>query len=118
MKKTALIKDTLRDIRKSKGRFLSIVVIIALGVAFFSGLKMAPESMEFTADKYYDDYGLMDIRLVSTLGLTEDDIEEMKKVKGVKDTFGTYTMDALAEYNDKEIVLKVHGYEKDTNINK
>ena len=118
MKKTALIKDTLRDIMKSKGRFLSIVVIIALGVAFFAGLKMAPESMEFTADKYYDDYDMMDIRLVSTLGLTEDDIEEVGKVEGVKEVFGTYTMDVLAEYEENEIVLKVHGYSGDSNINK
>lgn len=71
MKKIALIKNALRDIKKSKGRFLSIVVIIALGVAFFFGFKMAPESMRLTADKYYDDYNMMDIRLISTLGLTE-----------------------------------------------
>ena len=118
MKKTALIKDALRDIMKSKGRYLSIVVIIALGVAFFSGLKMAPESMEFTADKYYDDYGLMDIRLVSSLGLTEDDIEEIEKIEGVKEVLGTYSIDVLAEHEETEVVLKVQGYEKDSNINK
>lgn len=117
MKKTALIKDVLRDIMKSKGRFLSIVVIIALGVAFFSGLKMAPESMEFTADKYYDDYNLMDIRLVSTLGLTEEDLEEVAKIKGVNNVFGSYTMDVLAEYEEREVVLKAFGYDKGSNIN-
>ena len=117
MKKTALIKDALRDIMKSKGRFLSIIIIIALGVAFFSGLKMAPESMHFTADKYYDDYNLMDIRLVSTLGLTEEDIKEVGKLQGIEKVFGTYSMDVLAEYEEKEVVLKVHGYDEDSNIN-
>ena len=66
VKKTALTKDVLRDIKKSLGRFISIVAIIALGVAFFSGVKIAPEDMEYTADKYYDEYNLMDIRVVST----------------------------------------------------
>ena len=69
MIKAALLKDIFRDIRKSLGRFLSITLIIALGVAFFTGLKIAPQDMKRTADKYYDDYNLMDIRIVSSLGL-------------------------------------------------
>lgn len=83
-KKTAFIKDILRDIKKSRGRFLSIAAIIALGVAFFSGLKIAPQVMKFTADKYYDDYNLMDIRIVSTLGLTDDDLKAINKIENVK----------------------------------
>lgn len=117
MKKTALTKDILRDIKKSLGRFISIVAIIALGVAFFSGVKIAPEDMEYTADKYYDDYNLMDIRVVSTLGLTKDDLKEIDKVKGVKESFGTYTIDALAEYKEKEVVLRVHGFSSEKQIN-
>jgi len=82
-KNSALIKDIFRDIKKSKGRFLSIVAIIALGVAFFSGLKIAPEVMKFTADKYYDEYNLMDIRVVSTLGLTDEDLKVVNNIEGV-----------------------------------
>lgn len=117
MKKTALRKDVLRDIKKSLGRFISIVAIIALGVAFFSGVKIAPEDMEYTADKYYDDYNLMDIRIISTLGLTEDDLREINKVKGVRKSLGTYTIDALAEYKEKEVVLRVHGFISEEQIN-
>lgn len=117
VKKTALIKDILRDIKKSLGRFISIVAIIALGVAFFSGVKIAPEVMKYTADKYYDDYNLMDVRIVSTLGLTEDDLKEIDKVKGVKESFETYTIDALAEYKEREVVLRVHGFLSDEQIN-
>ena len=63
-------KDFVRDILKCKGRFLSIMAIVALGVAFFSGVKSAPLVMKNSSDKYYDNYNLMDVRLVSTLGLT------------------------------------------------
>lgn len=109
MLKTSLRKDALRDIKKSLGRFLSILAIVALGVAFFSGLKISPEDMKNTADKYYDDYNLMDIRVVSTLGLTEEDLGEIRKIQGVEGVFGTYSLDALAEYEEKEVVLRVHG---------
>ncbi|NLK44825.1 MAG: FtsX-like permease family protein [Tissierellia bacterium] len=117
MIKAALLKDIFRDIRKSLGRFLSITLIIALGVAFFTGLKIAPQDMKRTADKYYDDYNLMDIRIVSSLGLTEDDLEEVRKIEGIENALATYTMDVLAEYEDNEVVLKVHGLPKSNGIN-
>lgn len=117
MIKSALKKDSLRNITKSLGRFLSILAIVALGVAFFSGLKISPEVMKSTADKYYDDYNLMDVRIVSNLGLTEDDLKAISKVEGVEGTFGTYTIDALAVYGEKEVVLRVHGLNPDNSIN-
>lgn len=117
MKKTSLRKDMFRDIKGSPGRFISIVAIIALGVAFFAGLKIAPEDMEFTADKYYDDYNFMDLRIVSNLGLTEDDVKEIQKIDGVESVRGAYTIDALAEDGDKEIVLRVHDFIEEDQIN-
>ncbi|WP_343216163.1 FtsX-like permease family protein [Clostridium mobile] len=105
----SLTKDTIRDIKKSLGRFTSILAIVALGVAFFSGLKIAPEDMKITADKYYDDYNLMDVRVLSTLGLTEGDVDEIRKISGVKGVFGAYSMDVLTQHDAKEVVLKVHG---------
>ncbi len=117
MIKTALLKDVFRDIRKSLGRFLSITLIIALGVSFFTGLTIAPEDMKRTADKYYDDYNLMDIRIVSTLGLSEDDLEEVRKIEGIEKALGAYTMDVLAEYDESEVVLKVHSLPKFDGIN-
>ncbi|NLW21830.1 MAG: FtsX-like permease family protein [Tissierellia bacterium] len=115
--KNPLIKDIIRDIKKSLGRFLSITAIIALGVAFFTGVKIAPEDMKKTADKYYDDYNLMDIRIVSTLGLTEDDVEEVSKIEGVEKVQGAYTLDVLAEYDNQEVVLKVHQLPEEDGIN-
>lgn len=115
--KNALRKDALKDISKSLGRFISIVAIIALGVAFFAGVKISPEVMEFTADKYYDDYNLMDLRIVSTLGLTEDDLKEISSISGVKESFGTYIIDALALYNENEVVIRIHGFSSEDQIN-
>ena len=79
-----LIKDTLREIRKSLGRFFSIFAIVAIGVAFFAGVKASAPIMKSTADSYFDDYNLMDIRLLSTLGFTEDDVKEIRAIPGVK----------------------------------
>ena len=116
--RSALNKDFIRDILKSKGRFISIVAIVALGVAFFTGVKSAPLVMQKSSDKYYDDYNLMDIRLLSTLGLTDKDVEEIKKIDNVEGVFPTYSMDVLSKYNSSEKVIKVHGIDiSNTNKN-
>lgn len=107
--KNALNKDFIRDIFNSKGRFLSIVAIVALGVAFFTGIKSTPLVMKASSDKYYDDYNLMDIRLVSTLGLTDEDVDEIKKIKGVEGASPTYSIDVISKYKNNENVVKVEG---------
>ena len=76
--KKSLLKDSFREIVKSPNRFLSIFLIVALGTAFFSGVKAAAPDMKNTADIYYDDYNLMDIRILSTMGLTDDDMEAIE----------------------------------------
>ena len=93
--KSALNKDFIRDIKNSKGRFISILLIVALGVAFFSGIKDAPLVMKKTSDSYYDDYNLMDIRITSTLGLTDNDVDEIKKIEKVDGIKGTYAIEAI-----------------------
>ena len=107
--KNAFFKDVIRDINKSKGRFFSIFAIIALGVAFFSGIKVAPIDMKATADKYYDDNNFMDFTLYSTLGFTDEDIEEIKKIDGVEDVFPTYSLDTVTKIDSSELVIKVMG---------
>lgn len=107
--KNAFLKDVLRDIKKSKGRFFSIFAIIALGVAFFSGIKVSPIDMKATADKYYDDNNFMDLTIYSTLGFTDEDIEEIKKVDGVDDVFSTYSLDTVTKVGASELVIKVMG---------
>lgn len=105
----AFMKDVLKDIKNSKGRFLSIFAIIALGVAFFSGIKVSPIDMKNTADKYYDDYNFMDLTLYSTLGFNDDDIEEIERLDGVTNVYPTYSLDAITMIDTSDSVLKVMG---------
>ena len=87
MSRKALRKDFYMEIRKSLGRFLCIFAIVAIGVAFFSGIRSTEPDMRLSADAYFDRQNLMDLKVVSTLGLTEDDLNALEKVKGIK-TFG------------------------------
>ena len=106
--KSALSKDTIREIKKSFGRFLSIFAIVAIGVAFFAGVKAAAPDMKFTADKYYDDYNLMDLRVLTTMGLTNGDINAIRNIDGVKGVYPTHSKDVITTIDSSEIVLKVH----------
>ena len=83
MKKKALAKDFYMEIRRSLGRFLSIFFIVAIGVAFFSGIRATEPDMRYSGDAYFDEKNLMDIEVISTMGLTEDDIDALKAVDGI-----------------------------------
>ena len=76
MKRNMMFKDFLREVRKTKSRFLSILLIAGLGVAFLSGIRAASPDMKLSADVFYDDSLLMDVRVMGTLGLTEEEAEE------------------------------------------
>ena len=67
--------ELLRTIRKSMGRFIAIVLIVALGSGFYAGLRVTAPDMRLTMDGYMDEYQLMDIRVLSMLGLTDEDVE-------------------------------------------
>lgn len=103
----SLYKDIIREIRKSFGRFFSIFAISALGVAFFAGVISSADAMKYNADAYFDATNLYDIRLVSTMGFTQEDIESIKKIKGVKGLLETTSLDVLTEVDASELVLKV-----------
>lgn len=107
MKKKATRKDFFMEIRKSPGRFLSIFFIVALGVAFFSGIRSSEPSMRITGDAYFDGDQLMDIKALSTFGVTEDDIRAMEEVEGVADAEGAYSADFLYTIDDEQSVLHV-----------
>ncbi len=107
MKKKALFKDFLMEVKLSRNRFLSIVLIVALGVAFFSGLRAAEPDMKITADNYYDETNLSDIRILSTLGLTDEDVTYIASVDGIKEVEPSYSLDALMETEDTELVVKL-----------
>ena len=76
MPKTFL-KNILMEIRHSFGRFLSIMMIVAIGTAFFAGIKASAPDMKYSADQYFDKYHVQDIQVYSTLGLYDEDIKEI-----------------------------------------
>lgn len=106
MKKTTR-KDFFMEIKKSPGRFLSIFFIVAMGVAFFSGIRSSEPDMRITADSYFDGANLMDIKTVSTLGITEEDLKSFGKIKGISKVVGGYSGDFLQEVKDEKKALHV-----------
>ncbi len=91
----SLLKNTFREIKNTKARFISILAIIALGVGFLSGIKSTVPSMYALAEKYYSEQNLMDYRLVSTVGFDEDDIKAVSKTEGVSCVMPSYYCDVL-----------------------
>lgn len=108
-------KDFYMEIRRSPGRFLSIFLIVALGVAFFSGIRSSEPSMRITGDAYFDDARLMDIKGVSNLGITEADIRAIEEVDGVEKAEGSYSSDFLCNTEDKQYVFHVMALQDDMN---
>ena len=82
--KQAQRKDFFREIGKSWSRFLSILLITALGVSFYAGVRSSEPDMRLTADSLYDETRFMDIRVVSTMGLAGEDLEAVLNVPGVE----------------------------------
>lgn len=117
MKKTkkATRKDFYMEIRKSRGRFLSILFIVALGVAFFSGIRASEPDMRLTGDAYFDEARLMDIKAICTYGVTEDDVEAMEAEEGVACAEGAYSADFLYSTKDAQQVLHVMSLQKKMN---
>lgn len=95
------------EIRKSWGRFISIFLIVALGVAFYAGIRASEPSMRISGDAYFDKEHLMDIKVMGTMGLTEEDVEAIEDVDGIELAEGTYSMDALCNTGDTEQVVHV-----------
>lgn len=107
MKKKALRKDFYMEVKKTRNRFLSILVIVALGVAFFSGVRASEPDMVLSADVFYDESRLMDLRVVGTLGVTEEDLEAIAQVEGVEAVEPVYSVDMLGEAGDNQLALQV-----------
>ena len=107
MKKKALTKDFFMEIKKTKNRFLSILLIAALGVAFFAGVRAAAPDMKMSADLFYDKSDFMDIRVLGGLGITEDDLKEIQAMEGVEKAKGGYTADVLCNAEDVQLVVRM-----------
>lgn len=110
-------KNILVEIRHSLGRFLSIALIVMIGVAFFAGIKASAPDMKYSADSYFDKYNVQDIQLYSTLGLSKDDLEALKSIKQIKDAQATFTQDVITHKGTQQLVTKVISYQDDQKLN-
>ncbi len=113
--KTALLKDTFKEITHNYKRFISMLLIVLLGVGFFAGIKAASPDMKETLDQYFDSQNVMDIQVISTLGLTKTDLEELQKVEGVEQVEGSYSADAMVNIGEEEVVVKLESLPENIN---
>lgn len=105
--KKVLLKDSIKEIKNTYKRFISILLMAFLGVGFFAGLRAASPDMIDTFNQFYEDNQVYDIQIISTLGLTEEDIEELEKVDEVEKIAGSFEKDGIIDINNKEIVTKL-----------
>lgn len=103
-----LLKHSLRKISSSFKRFLSLLCMSLLGVGFFAGIQATSPDMLKTLDKFYDEQKVYDIEIISTLGLTDNDIDALKDLS-LENVIGTYTKDTFIHFNDKEYIVKIMG---------
>lgn len=113
--KKALVKDCFKQIKKTNKRFLSILLMALLGVGFFVGIRASSPDMKLTIDKYFDDSNVYDVEILSTLGLTDEDINAVKNIDGVKEVYGSFSKDVLVDFDDEEVVIKI--LEENKNVN-
>ena len=105
--KNAMQKDFWREIKHTKSRFFSMMILVALSVAFLSGLKATAPDMKHTGDDYLDSLHLADIQVLSTLGLTDEDIAALRAQDKIEDAEGEYVIDAFASSDSLDAVVKV-----------
>ena len=103
----ALRKEFWMEIRKSKSRFISILLIVALGVAFFSGIQASSPDMRYSGDAYYDESSLMDIKVVGTMGLTSDDVSSIESIDGIESAECAWSTDVMCGEGQKQKVLHI-----------
>ena len=107
MNKKIIMKDFIMEIRRSLGRFLSIFFIVAIGVAFFSGIRSSEPDMRISGDSYFDKQKLMDVKVISTLGLTDDDVNALLDLESVEEVEHGYSVDALCTVHDSKTAMHI-----------
>ena len=108
----AISKDFVREIRNTRSRFISILILVSLAVAFLSGLKATAPDMKMTGHNYLEGQGLADVQIISTVGLTDEDLTEILSDKRVKDAEASYVIDAFAASATTDKVSKVYALPK------
>jgi putative ABC transport system permease protein len=106
-----LFKNTLIKIKRSFGRYISILMIVMVGVGFFAGIQSSAPSIREVADQYYKDQQVMDLKIYSTAGLTDGDVQALAGLKKVQAAIPSYSLDVL----DRDKSIRIHAIEPDVN---
>ena len=104
----AFRKEVLRSITHSWGRFLAIAVMAALGCGFYAGLRMTGPDMRLAGDEYYDATELCDLRVVSSLGMSDEQVDMLRGVEGVSGVMPAYEADAISQLAGVQYTLRYH----------
>ena len=109
-KKNRILTDAFREVKHTKSRFFSLFLLSALSVAFLAGLRTTAPDMQHSADLYFDDTRMMDIHVLSTLGLTQDDVDALAQRPELSQVEGAYTVDAMLSLSTGDSVVKTISY--------
>ena len=109
----AFRKEVLRSITHSWGRFLAIAVMAALGCGFYAGLRMTGPDMRLAGDEYYDATELCDLRVVSSLGMSDEQVDMLRGVEGVSGVMPAYEADAVSQLAGVQYTLRYHSLDVD-----
>lgn len=109
----AFRKEVLRSITHSWGRFLAIAVMAALGCGFYAGLRMTGPDMRLAGDEYYDATELCDLRVVSSLGMSDEQVDMLRDVEGVSGVMPAYEADAISQLAGTQYTLRYHSLDAD-----
>ncbi len=110
----SFFKEIFRTISTTKGKFITLIAIVILGVSFFVGLVSTPTIMSQSVDKYIDDHNVMDLQIYSNMGFIEEDIDLLSKEY---DVYGNKFVDAEVRTKDSTFVLRIDSYDSDEYIN-
>lgn len=116
--KSAFIKDSQKMFKNNFGRFVSIVLIIMLGTSFFIGMNSVSPAMEQTAEDHMKKNHVYDFNLVSNIGYTDEDINKFKEITSIIESQGIYSYDALASFNEKDLVIRLSSLTDNSEMNK
>lgn len=111
----ALWKDFFVEIKKSLNRFISIFLIVAMGVAFFSGIRASEPDMRYSADEYFDQHNVMDIKILGTMGITKDDVDYINGLNHVSEAIGAYSIDLYSKINNTQSNVRILSTNEDIN---
>lgn len=115
--KISVFSSAMREIKQNFGRFASILAIVAIGVGFFSGVRASEPDMKESADRFFSDYSLMDLRLVSTYGFDEDDITALENIGGGQ-VYPGYFYDYEIKAAENDVVARIYSYNPNDDLNR